>query len=335
MLARRGAGTQCRVAAGRPLSVWRWATQGGGVGWAWLGALVLMLLGWGVPVRAQPLQPVPALTARVMDLTGTLSAEQRAALEARLAAFERERGSQVVVLMVPTTAPEDITDYTQRVGDAWKIGRRDVGDGVLLVVAKDDRRLRIATTKAVEGAIPDLLASRIIERAIVPRFRDGDYFGGLQAGVEQILAALAGEPLPLPGADAAAPARQAAGAGGKSGTDDGPDIEGAVVFAFFAVPLIAAVLRGVLGRVLGAVGTAGWAAFMGVVLGLPVLWVVLLAVAAFVLALTGVSMGRGVRGGGRWPGASGGAMGGGWSGGGGFSSGGGGNFGGGGASGRW
>lgn len=292
-------------------------------GWL-LGVWLMLLLAWGLPAHAQTLQPVPALTARVMDLTGTLSAEQRAALEARLAAFERERGSQVVVLLVPTTAPEDITDYTQRVGDAWKIGRRDVGDGVLLVVAKDDRRVRIATTKAVEGALPDLLASRIIERAIVPHFRQGDFFGGLQAGVEQILAALAGEALPPPGPAAA-----------RAGAADGPDVEGALVFAFFAVPVIATVTRALLGRVLGAAATAGLAGLVGAGLGLSAGWLALLVLAAFVLALSGVSVGRGVRGGG--PGAGwGGGIGGGWSGGGGgFASGGGGNFGGGGASGRW
>lgn len=288
--------------------------------WVWL----MLLLAWASPALAQALQPVPALTARVMDLTGTLTAEQRTALEARLAAFERERGSQVVVLLVPTTAPEDITDYTQRVGDAWKIGRRDVGDGVLLVVAKDDRRVRIATAKAVEGALPDLLASRIIERAIVPHFRQGDFFGGLQAGVEQILAALAGEVLPPPEPAAARP-----------GAADGTDVEGALVFAFFAVPVIATVTRALLGRVLGAAATAGLAGLVGAGLGLSAGWLALLVVAAFVLALSGVSVGRGVRGGGPGGGWGGGA-GGGWSGGGGgFSSGGGGNFGGGGASGRW
>ncbi|MCX7693867.1 TPM domain-containing protein [Tepidimonas taiwanensis] len=289
--------------------------------WAWLFALWLGLAG---AAAAQTLQPVPPLTARVMDLTGTLTAEQRAALEARLAAFERERGSQVVVLMVPTTAPEDITDYTQRVGDAWKIGRRDVGDGVLLVVAKEDRRVRIATTKAVEGAIPDLLASRIIERAIVPRFRAGDFAGGLEAGVEQILAALAGEALPLPEAP----------------TGGGSDDAGAedLIGLLFGLGVVATVLRGILGRVLGAFVTAVLAGVLGTGLNLSLGWLGLLVLAAFLFALLGVRVGgggswRGGRTGGGWDGGFGG---GGWSaGGGGFTSGGGGNFGGGGASGRW
>ena len=112
--------------------------------------------------------PVPPLTAHVIDQTGTLSAADRAALNDKLTRFERERGSQVVVLVLHTTQPEDITAYTQRLGDAWKLGRPGVGDGVLLVVAKDDRRMRIATAKAVEGALPDLLASRIIDQVIAP-----------------------------------------------------------------------------------------------------------------------------------------------------------------------
>ncbi|MCB2024080.1 MAG: TPM domain-containing protein, partial [Ottowia sp.] len=119
------------------------------------------MLGWlGLvqPAGAQPLQPVPELTARVIDTTGTLDAAQKAAIEAKLAALEQEKGSQLVVLMVNTTAPEDIAAYANRLGDAWKIGRRDVGDGVLIVVAKDDRRIRIAPAKALEGAIPDLAA---------------------------------------------------------------------------------------------------------------------------------------------------------------------------------
>ena len=129
-----------------------------------LARWLLPLLGlWWVPlwVLAQGLQPIPELRARVIDQTGTLDAASLAAIEAKLAAFEQSNGSQVVVLMVPTTAPEDIADFTQRMGDAWKIGRADVGDGALFVIAKNDRRLRIATAKALEGALPDLLADRM------------------------------------------------------------------------------------------------------------------------------------------------------------------------------
>ena len=135
---------------------------------------------------AQGVQPVPTLTAHVMDSTGTLNAAQREALEAKLTAFEKARGAQVVLLIVPTTQPEDIAAYAQRVGDSWKIGRKSIGDGLLLVVAKNDRTVRIETTKTLEGPIPDLAASKIIENAITPRFKQGDFAGGLTAGVQQL-----------------------------------------------------------------------------------------------------------------------------------------------------
>ena len=130
--------------------------------------LLCLCLGTGFGMAgawAQGLQPVPELRARVMDATGTLDAVTTARIEAQLAAFEQSNGSQVVVVMVATTAPEDIADYTQRLGDAWKIGRREVGDGVLFVIAKDDRRLRIAPAKALEGALPDLLAPDAVFRS--------------------------------------------------------------------------------------------------------------------------------------------------------------------------
>ena len=285
--------------------------------WCWL---LCGLLAWPLAGLAQSLQPIPPLSARVIDQTATLTEPQRRALEDKLAAFERERGSQVVVLLLRSTAPEDITDYTQRLGDAWKIGRKQVGDGVLLVVAKDDRTLRIATAKAVEGAIPDLIAHRIIEGAITPRFKQGDFYAGLDAGVDQILARLKGEELPLP------PAQAAAG--------QGVNWEELLIFIGFAAPVITRVLRGILGRTLGSlaataiVGGIAWS-FTGSVF---------IALAAALLAgVMGLLMARLPRGGG------GSGPGGGWggggrsggSGGGGFSSGGGGNFGGGGSSGRW
>ncbi len=156
--------------------------------WArlWLLAWVFALV---APAHGQALQPVPELKARVMDLTATLDPATRERIEGKLAAFEKERGTQVVVVMVATTAPEDIADYTQRLGDAWKIGRREVGDGVLFVVALNDRRLRIAPAKALEGALPDLLAKRIIDQAVTPAFRQGDFGRGIDAGVDAILAA--------------------------------------------------------------------------------------------------------------------------------------------------
>src|SRR3990167_1878395 len=289
-----------------------------------LAAVVLWLLpAWAL---AQSLQPVPELRARVIDQTGTLDAASVAAIEAKLAAFEQSNGSQVVVVMVATTAPEDIADYTQRLGDAWKIGRAEVGDGVLFVIAKDDRRLRIATAKALEGAIPDLMARRILDGVVTPAFRSGDYAGGIQAGVDQILARIRGEDLPLP---EASPAK-----GGFEPMD-------LLVFIVFAVPIIASVLRGIFGNRFGSlltglgVGGLAW-------LFTAVLWIAIgagllgMLAALFMQFLpTTPTSGRGGRGG--WGGPTGGFGGGGGfgSGGGGFGSGGGGNFGGGGASGSW
>ena len=160
-----------------------------------------------LPLAAQELQPVPALTSHVIDQTGTLDAAQRQALEAKLTAFEGTTGSQMVVVIVPTTQPEDIADYTQRLGDAWKIGRKDVGDGLLVVVSKNDRRVRIAPAKALEGAVPDLAARQIIDNAITPAFRASDYAGGLNRAVDQLSARVRGEALPAPDRRASGDAR--------------------------------------------------------------------------------------------------------------------------------
>ena len=149
----------------------------------WFALLgVALLLACGL-ARAQGVLPVPVLTARVIDQTATLTSAQQQSLEAQLAAVETKRGSQIVVLMVPSTLPEDIAAYAQRVGDAWKIGRRDVGDGLLIVVAKNDRRVRIEVAKSLEGAVPDLAAKRIIDAQITPAFKAGDFAGGLSAAV--------------------------------------------------------------------------------------------------------------------------------------------------------
>jgi uncharacterized protein len=179
----------------------------GGNSWAKvLTRLVLSVMAWVIlslsPAWAQTLVPVPPLTARVMDQTGTLASGDLAALEQQLKAFEQQRGTQIVVLVLPSTAPEDIADFTQRLGDAWKIGRRDVGDGLLLVVALNDRRLRIAPAKSLEGAVPDLAAQRIIDQVITPAFRQGDVAGGLRAGLSHLQARIEGEALPLPKAGA-------------------------------------------------------------------------------------------------------------------------------------
>jgi uncharacterized protein len=304
---------------------------------AWLarfGLWAALLLATAT-LQAQPVQPVPALTARVVDTTGTLDSAQHAQLEQALARLEQERGAQVVVLLVATTAPEDIAAYANRVANAWKIGRRDIGDGVLLLVAKNDRRLRIEVAKTLEGAIPDLAARQIIDEAISPRLRQNDYAGALLAGVAQLDARIRGENLPAPRAT-----------DGDDGLDE--DAVAPLLFVlFFAVPVAAGVLRAVLGRRLGAAATGvGVGAFAGLILH-TALWLAAAAgLLSFVIALVAglgpfVRAGAPRRGGrigpgsGGWAGGAGG-MGGGWSGGGGgFSSGGGGDFGGGGASGDW
>ncbi|WP_375138568.1 TPM domain-containing protein [Ideonella dechloratans] len=293
----------------------------------WLATVMLLAaLGWGVtPARAQSTGlPIPALTARVMDQTGTLTAPQTQALEGKLAGLEQSTGSQVVVLIVPTTAPEDIAAYGWRVADQWKIGRKDVGDGVLLLVAKQDRTVRIEVAKTLEGAIPDLAASQIIQGSLVPAFRQGDYAGGLNAAVDQLAARIRGEALPAP---AARPAR-----------NTGNDWQGLGLFFFVGVPILGSILSGLLGRRTGALLTglgagtlAGW---------LATSWLLGLGAGVVAWILVGV-MGSGGRGGGSggppiiWGGGGGGGSWGGGGGGGGFSSGGGGDFGGGGASGRW
>lgn len=288
------------------------------------GLLIAFLALCALAAPAQGVLPVPALSARVIDQTGTLDAAQLAALDARLGALESAKGSQVVVLVVPTTQPEDIASYANRVANAWKIGRRAVGDGVLLVVAKDDRALRIEVAKTLEGAIPDLAARRIIDGAITPAFKQGDFAGGLQAGVAQIAALVSGEALPEPEKHA----RQ-----GLSIQLD--DIEGLLVFIVFALPMGAGILRSILGRKLGAVATGAGVGALAFVFGASILIAVVAAVLALLFALlSGVSVplgGAGQRSGrfGGWGGGGGGF------GGGGFSSGGGGDFGGGGASGRW
>ncbi len=291
------------------------------------------LLTLAVNVQAQSLLPVPLLSARVIDQTGTLDAAQLQALDAKLAAFEQSRGAQIVLLMVASTGLEDITDYAQRVGDSWKIGRKDIGDGLLLVVAKNDRKVRIATTKTLEGALPDLATKQIIDNAITPRFRQGDFAGGLSAAADQIMARISGENLPAPAAKSQNGSGQ--GIAGFQWTD-------LAVFLFFAVPIGARVLGSVIGRKAGAVATGG---AVGVLAWLFTSSLLLAAGAAVIAVLFALVASLGALGGlgsskrGGWSsGGFGGGLGGGGgfgTGGGGFSSGGGGNFGGGGSSGSW
>ena len=300
--------------------------------WRALGA-ALLLAALALAAWAQAELPVPALTARVIDQTGTLTDAQRAALEAKLADFEARSGPQIVLLLVPATAPEDIAAYAQRVADQWKIGRRGVGDGVLLVVAKNERKVRIEVAKALEGAIPDLAARQIIDQQIRPAFRADDYAGGLERAVDALIARINGEGLPAP------PPR-----GQRDDDSVGVTAEQVSLFFFIGVPVVGSLLTRLFGRRFGSLltsGTAGglawWftaSAALGVVAGVAALVVVgMLGIGSSI---------KGGRGrGGPWIGGGGfgGGGGGGWSGGGGggggFSSGGGGDFGGGGASGDW
>ena len=293
------------------------------------------LLCFGAGVRAQDVLPVPPITAQVIDQTATLDEAQRAALVAKLAALELQTGTQMAVLLVPTTVPEDIASYAQRVADQWKIGRRDVGDGVVIIVAKADRRVRIEVAKTLEGAIPDLAAKRIVSEQISPAFKAGDYAGGLNAAVDALAARIKGEALPAPKAR------------GSAGNTLGVQWEELAMFFFIGVPLLGAVLTGLFGRKLGSLVTGGAAGGIG-------WWLTasgLLAGAAGVVAVVLVGIlgigaarsagGLGSRRGGGFPPVIWGGGGGGWGGGGssggggGFSSGGGGDFGGGGASGDW
>ena len=293
----------------------------------------LLLAAW-LPLAAWAqggVQPVPALTAHVMDGTGTLSAAQREALEAKLTAFEQSRGAQVVMLLVPTTQPEDIAAYAQRVGDSWKIGRKGVGDGLLLVVAKNDRKVRIETTKALEGAIPDLTARQVIDTAITPRFKQGDFAGGLDAAADQLIALISGENLP-------APKRS----GSRGGNNDGFEWTDLAVFLFFAVPIAGRIASGILGRKFGSLATGGVVGVLAWIFtsSLTVAGLAVLVGTVFALVASLGSLGSGRRSSGGWTSGGFSTGGGGWSSGsssdgGGFSSGGGGDFGGGGASGDW
>jgi uncharacterized protein len=316
---------------------------------AFLAACLLAWMGLaGSIARAQGPLPVPPLSARVIDTTGTLDAARRQALEAKLAAFEQKKGSQIVVLMVPTTQPEDIEGYANRVANEWKIGRKAVGDGVLVIVAKDDRRMRIEVAKTLEGAVPDLAAARIVDDVMKPRFRENDFAGGLDGAVGQLIARIDGEALPA--VEAPRPTRGAQGGFGF-------DWESLAIFLFFGVLVGAPVARRIFGARLAPVVMGVGAGAIAMAVTATLLIAVLAGVVALVVTLLGGlggfggggGGGRGGGGGGGFGGglggglggALGGGLGGGWGGrssgggGGGFSSGGGGNFGGGGASGGW
>ena len=291
-----------------------------------------------VGAQAQDLLPVPVLTGRVIDQTGTLDASQRQALEAKLLAIEQEKGSQIVMLMVATTQPEDIASYANRVGNAWKIGRKDVGDGILVVVAKNDRKMRIEVAKTLEGAVPDIAAARIIDHGMKPRFRENDFAGGLDAAADQLIARIKGEALPEVD-------NKSGDFGNGERDDSGFDWQDLAIFLFFGVLIGGPIARAILGKVLGPLALGGVAGVLVMVLTSSLVVAVLAGLGALLCTLLSTAFGAGAGrrggglGGGGLGGWGGGGGGGGWSGGssggGGFSSGGGGDFGGGGASGDW
>ena len=264
--------------------------------------------------------PVPPLTGRITDQTGTLSTEQKAALEQTLAAFEARKGSQLAVLMVATTAPEDIEQYALRVAEQWKLGRKKVDDGAILVVAKNDRALRIEVGYGLEGALTDLSSKRIISETILPLFRKQDFHGGIAAGVDQIIRVIDGEALPAPSGRAAA-----------SGADVQRTVQQYLPLLFIVALAVGGVLRATLGKVAGSMVTGGVVA----VIAWFVVGALSIAAVAGVVALLLTLMGGGMLGRGLGGHYGGGGRGGGFGGGGGGFGGGGGGFGGGGASGRW
>ncbi len=289
--------------------------------------LKLALLLACVPAFAQQGAAIPALTSPVVDTTGTLDALQTQQLEQQALALQQRKGSQLQVLVVASTQPETIEQYTQRVFDQWKLGREGVDDAVILVVAKDDRRVRIQPGYGLEGAIPDAIANRVIQEYLVPKFRAGDYGGGILDATAQLTKLIDGEPLPAPVSD----------------NRGDPGNGGDWIFALFAAFIAASIVRGMFGkapkgmRSLFTGGAAGGVAWLFSSM-IPLAGVA--AVIGLVYGLMSVSAGRYARHGG-WGGFGGGggfggSSGGGWSGGGGGGwSGGGGMSGGGGASGGW
>jgi uncharacterized protein len=276
-------------------------------------SLLAIALCWAVIAGAQV--PVPPLAGRITDQTATLTDEQKSALEQTLRSFESRKGSQVAVLIVPSTGPETIEQYAMRVAEQWKPGRKNMDDGALLVVAKDDRTLRIEVGYGLEGALTDAACKRIISEIIVPRFRQGDFHGGITAGVDRILRVIDGEPLPKP---------EGRPPGGTRGI-------GSILPVMMILALVVGgVLHTVLGRFPGALVTGGAVSVVAWMLVGAISVALIAGVVAFLFTLLGGGMGgRGLGGRG-----FGGGFGGGGFGGGGFS-GGGGGFGGGGASGRW
>jgi uncharacterized protein len=300
--------------------------------------ILALLVCWAFAAMADV--AVPPLSGRVVDQTGTLSSGDIASLTQTLKDFQARKGSQIAVLIVPTTEPETIEQYSIRVAEAWKIGRKKIDDGALLVIAKNDRKLRIEVGYGLEGALTDVTSRRIIDEEIAPRFKAGDFAGGVAAGIDRMIRVIDGEPLPAPAPEAS----------------HGQDLDWISVlnpfnpFTIFGVFAVGAILRHTLGRLLGSLATGGvvggliWyvvgSIAVSAILGVIVSLFTLFADAIFSASQNG---GRSNVGRGGWSGGSygGGYSGGGWSSGGSSSSdsggfsGGGGSFGGGGASGSW
>jgi uncharacterized protein len=269
-------------------------------------AFLPLLIALCLPQFSQAQQAVPTLSARVIDQTRTLSSSEVASLDQVLSAFEKRKGSQLAILIVPTTAPESIEQFGIRVADQWKLGRKKVDDGAVLIIAKADRTLRIEVGYGLEGALTDATSKRIIDGIIVPRFKQQDFYGGVLAGVQSIIAVVDGEPLPL-------------AAKNEQFTED--DVYQVVPVVFIVALILGGILRSILGRLNGALVTGGFIALVAwFVLG-AFSMALLAGFLAFIVAMSGIGIGGHGIGGGR-------------GGGGGFR-GGGGGFGGGGASGRW
>ncbi len=287
------------------------------------GLLALLLFCCGAPVFADV--AVPALSGRVVDQTGTLSASDQAELSRKLADFETRKGSQIAVLIVPTTQPESIEQFAIRVAEAWKIGRSKIDDGAILVVAKNDRKLRIEVGYGLEGALTDATARRIIDEVIAPRFKTGDFAGGIAAGAERMMKVIDGEPLPAP------PPRSEWS--GNSGMLE--QLFEYAPFLFFGALFVGGILRVIFGRLLGAIAFGGLVTAVIWFVAASLFAAVICGLIAFVITLIGDAVGTSGggssgRGGGSWSSGSASSS----SSSGGFS-GGGGSFGGGGASGSW
>ena len=288
----------------------------------WLAALLTFGASVVNAAEGDP-QPIPKYDKRVIDLTATLSAEDESRIGARLKAFEAEKGAQIAVLIVGTTQPEAIFDYALRVAENWKIGRKGVDDGVLFLIAKNDRKMQILSGPGLQGALTDAMSKRIITEVVGPKFRAGEFAAGIEQGVEKMIGVLQGEALPPPVK--------------KRVASSSVNYENFLVLGFVAALLIGPLLRTLMGRFVGAsatgavTGAAAWWLAGGMLF--PVIAGVVIFVVVLMMGVMNFAGGRGGRGGGWIPGGFSGGGGGGSSDS--FSGGGGGSFDGGGASGDW